>query len=94
MLVWKNLTNIISFPFELDSTNLTEFHEIIANIKTTEHLVNKHIYTKEQYYGSLSTSQVNVVYYDLMNYLFHLNSFEKLDFFKSYFEMANSIGKN
>lgn len=92
ILIWKQMTELIGFPFQLQSTNLTEFHEIIANIKTTEFIINKHIYTKEQYYGSLSSSQITEVYYDLMNYLMHLNSVEKLEFCKLYFDVAYSIG--
>jgi len=93
VIIWDKMSTLISFPLDLDNTNLSEFHELIANIESTEHLVNKHITYDGQYWGSLSSSQTTEVYFDLMNYLFHLNNNERLRFFKHYFDVAYDIGK-
>jgi hypothetical protein len=94
VLAWDKMATLIDFPFFLENTNLSEFHELISQIESTEQLVNRHIQYEGQYWGSLSSSQTTEVYYKMMEYLLHLNSENRLQFFKLYFELAYEIGKN
>lgn len=92
--IWCQLSESLQLPYIFDIENLSEFHEIIANIPETKHLIDRYLSVEGQYWGSLSSSQTTEVYYDVMQYLIKLDAKNKLKFLKDYFETAYEIEKS
>lgn len=91
IVIWCEIDRTLDMPFLLKNTKLTEFTEVISNIESTKHLIDKYIKTDNQYWGSLTSSQMTEVYYELRNQIFKTNSIEQLNFFKIYFETISKL---
>lgn len=68
-----------------------EFAQIIYEIKETRFLVEKHLVTKEQYWGSLSSYQISQLGYEVPAFLSSLSSEQQLAFFGKYFRIIKKM---
>jgi hypothetical protein len=93
METWSKISTLINFPYDLDETGLLEWLEIISELEQTKSFVDQFIKVEGQYWGSLSSGQATVVYFETMEHLFKMEDKEKLKFFKDYYQVAYEKGQ-
>jgi len=91
--IWVQLSILVNFPYELRETELTELLEILAELEQTKKFIDQFIVVDGQYWGSLSSGQGTIVYFEMMEYLFNLSDKEKLKFFADFYALAYEKGK-
>ncbi|WP_128572416.1 hypothetical protein [Chryseobacterium sp. P1-3] len=67
------------------------FEEIIYNMEIGKRFYAKYLKDKNQYYGSLDFQQSCSLYYDVVNYLYNLDSDDYKNFMQEYFDYYHKL---
>ena len=88
---WLKIDEILSIPFTFNDIYVPEFAEIIYEIEETRHLVEKHFIVKEQYWSSLSSSQLGCLSIDVPTYIVKLSPASQLKVLSEYYRISEKL---
>ena len=83
---WCDCYYVFSYASNMCAKQNKEFSEIISEIEITARILNKFFVHEAQYWGSLSSSQDTVLFFEVVTYISSLTPNEQLSFYQEYFE--------
>lgn len=87
---WCEASEVIYKPFTF-LKNLNTFADILYEVELTKPLLDKYITDAGQSPSSLSSNQVNALYYETLSYIAKLDPQKQFDFFIEYFKTAKKL---